>query len=194
LDNLDLHSLAAQVQQSNHMLEQAVSTDDGQHYLLRIRPYQISPNHFSGVVLTFFDITELRRTEKDLVERDARMKSLLNTITDGYVLTDIDCTILEINREIERITGYSEKELIGQNVKLLMPENTAEQHAGYVHQYLDGGQAAIIGRPRHLQMRLKDGSPIPILLTLNEIKEGGRHLFVGLIRAEETISHAEEAS
>jgi two-component system CheB/CheR fusion protein len=185
MGDLDLFGLASHVQRSNKLLEQDVTTEDGRNYLLRIRPYQISPNHYSGVVLTFFDINDLRQAEGELHERDVRMKALLNTIPDGYILINPQGIIQEVNHTVQQLLGYGEEELLGQQVELLMPKESAEHHQDYIDRYLNGNDPTIIGRPRELQARHKDGSPVPILLTLSEARDGGNRWFVALIHAME---------
>jgi two-component system CheB/CheR fusion protein len=193
IDGVDLHALALQVQKSNRLMEQDVITDDGKKYLLRIRPYQISPNHYSGVVLTFFDITQLREVEESLCEREIRMKALLDTIPDGYILINTDGIIQEVNEAVQHLTGYSEKELMGQTVGMLMPKDAAQQHEESIRSYLRGGDPNIIGQPRTLEARHKDGSSIPILLTVNEASDGNNCWFVGLIHSTETDINASGA-
>jgi two-component system CheB/CheR fusion protein len=188
LTGLDLHDIATKVQQNNTLFEQDVTTEDGKKYLLRIRPYQISPNHYSGVVLTFIDITDLRKAEESLQERETRMKALLDTIPDGYILIDTEGVIQEVNDTVQQLTGYSEKELMGQQVGMLMPEDAAKEHAESIRSYLKGGDPNIIGHPRNLVAKHKDGSAIPILLTVSEASDGDNIWFVGLIHATEADS------
>ncbi len=186
LTGLDLHDIATNVQQYNTPFEQDVTTEDGKKYLLRIRPYQISPNHYSGVVLTFIDITKLRQVEGTLHDREIRMKALLDTIPDGYILINTDGVIQEVNNTVQQLTGYTEKELMGQQVGILMPEDAAEEHANSIRSYLKGGDPNIIGHPRRLEAKHKDGSTIPILLTVSEASDGDNTWFVGLIHATDT--------
>jgi two-component system CheB/CheR fusion protein len=188
LTGLDLHSIATKVQQNNTLFEQDVTTEEGKKYLLRIRPYQISPNHYSGVVLTFIDITDLRKAEESLLERETRMKALLDTIPDGYILIDTDGVIQEVNNAVQQLTGYTDKELMGQQVGMLMQEDAAEEHAKSIRSYLKGGDPNIIGHPRNLVAQHKDGSAIPILLTVSEASDGENVWFVGLIHATEAES------
>lgn len=186
LTGLNLHDIAAKVQQNNTLFEQDVTTEDGKKFLLRIRPYQISPNHYSGVVLTFIDITKLRQVEVTLHDREIRMKALLDTIPDGYILINTNGVIQEVNNTVQQLTGYTEKELMGQQVGILMPDDAAEEHANSIRSYLKGGDPNIIGHPRRLEAKHKDGSTIPILLTVSEASDGDNTWFVGLIHATET--------
>ena len=190
LKGLDLHAIATKVQQNNSLFEQDVTTEDGKKFLLRVRPYQISPNHYSGVVLTFIDITELRRAEESLLERETRMKALLDTIPDGYILIDTEGFIQEVNDAVQQLTGFSEKELIGQQVGMLMPEDAAKEHAKSIRSYLKEGDPNILNRPRKLIAQHKDGSAIPILLTVSEARDGDNIWFVGIVHATESDNNS----
>ena len=190
LKGLDLHAIATKVQQNNSLFEQDVTTEDGKKFLLRVRPYQISPNHYSGVVLTFIDITELRRAEESLLERETRMKALLDTIPDGYILIDTEGFIQEVNDAVQQLTGFSEKELIGQQVGMLMPEDAAKEHAKSIRSYLKEGDPNILNRPRKLIAQHKDGSAIPILLTVSEASDGDNIWFVGIVHATESDNNS----
>ncbi len=186
MGDLDLPALASHVQQSNRLYEQDVITESGKQFLLRILPYQIAPDHYSGVVLTFFDISDQCNIEVNLREREIRMQALLNTIPDGYILIDTGGVIQEVNALVGQLTGYSEEELLGEDVGILMPEDVAKNHQKYVQDYLAGGKPSIIGCPRNLAVRHKDGSSVPIQLYVSEANYENKRWFVGLIHATGT--------
>jgi two-component system sensor kinase FixL len=68
---------------------------------------------------------------------------------------------------------------------MLMPEDAAKEHAKSISSYLQGGDPNIIGHPRNLVAKHKDGTAIPILLTVSEASDGDNTWFVGLIHATE---------
>ncbi|MDP1660744.1 MAG: ATP-binding protein, partial [Phycisphaerales bacterium] len=80
----------------------------------------------------------------------------------------------------ERMFGYAHSELIGQNVKILMPSPYHEQHDGYISRYKQTGEKRIIGIGREVQARRKDGTVFPIDLAVSEVEAGA--LFTGIIR------------
>lgn len=98
--------------------------------------------------------------------------------------------IESINPSGERIFGYSAIELIGQNIKILMPEPYQSSHDGYLSNYRNGGAAKIIGIGREVSGKRKDGSVFPMDLSVSVLQlEDGRH-FSGIIR---DISDRKEA-
>lgn len=109
-------------------------------------------------------------------------RALLDTLVDAAVLASSDMTILFVNKHCLKLTGYSPEELIGKNVKTLMPESVAKVHDLYVKQYLDTLQAKVIGKGRHVEVRKKDGTSANCWLSVTEQKKAsGRHTFLGTL-------------
>ena len=78
--------------------------------------------------------------------------------------------------------GYSAAEILGHNIKELMPEPTRGKHDGYVNAYLTTGNAKIIGIGREVTALRKDGTPFPIDLTITEMATTNQTKFVGITR------------
>jgi two-component system, LuxR family, sensor kinase FixL len=100
--------------------------------------------------------------------------------------------IQTINPATERMFGYPEDELIGQNVKLLMPPSYSEEHDGYLARYLATGEKRIIGMGREAIARRKGGSTFPVHLSVTEAFLGQERRFVGIIRDITERRQAEE--
>src|SRR4029078_13350513 len=81
-----------------------------------------------------------------------------------------------------RLFGYSSDEVLGKNVKMLMPSPYREQHDGYLKRYLTTGERRIIGIGRVVVGERKDGSTFPMELAVGEMKSGGDRFFTGFIR------------
>lgn len=127
---LDYESLAsdvAEVFNSLNMVERRVSSSDDKHYLARIRPYRTVDDRIDGAVLTFVDVTALRRVEEELRAGEERLRIAAETTKDYAILTvDDEGLITTWNLGAQRIFGYDEKEVLGQNFALLFtPEDRA---------------------------------------------------------------------
>jgi PAS domain S-box-containing protein len=108
-------------------------------------------------------------------------RAILDTAADGILTTRADGIVVSFNRAAERIFGYSADEVIGRSVHMLMPDPHRACHGGYMANYLKTGHSKIIGIGRELPGKRKDGSIFPMHLALSEVRQGGRHLFVGII-------------
>lgn len=190
---LDYESLAndvAEVFKSLNMVERQVSSSDGKHYLGRIRPYRTIDDRIDGAVLTFVDVTELRRAEEKLRVGEERLRIAAETTKDYAILTvDEDGVITTWNLGAQRIFGYEEKEVIGQNFSLLFtPEDRAAgAPQDELHHAREDGTA--LDERWHLR---KDGSTFFCSGVVNRMdgKAGG---FAKIAR-DMTESKAQEAS
>jgi two-component system sensor kinase FixL len=108
---------------------------------------------------------------------------VIETAVDGIVIIDAIGNIRLFNTACERLFGYSQSQVTGCNVKMLMPSPYAVQHDGYLAHYRTTGEKRIIGIGRHVEGRRADGSIFPMYLSVGEVaSEGEERLFVGIIR------------
>jgi len=114
------------------------------------------------VHLTNHITQSLRRREVDVADRNRRIRAIVETAADGIVTIDQDSVIVSINPAAERIFGYGPGELVGENIKILVPEPHASAHAGYIAEYQRTGQSRIIGVGREVTGRRKDGTVFPL--------------------------------
>ena len=129
------------------------------------------------------DITESRKVEREIAESEARLRGILESTADGIVTIDEHGTMETFSRSAEQIFGYSADEVVGRNVSLLMPEPDAGRHDTYVRNYLDTGNARIIGiGPREVDGLRKDGTHIAVDLAISEMTVGDRRIFIGSVR------------
>jgi PAS domain S-box-containing protein len=121
------------------------------------------------------------RTEA-LAERDALMHAVVETAVDAILTIDERAVVRSFNRAAEGMFGYAAEEVIGSNVKLLMPSPYRDEHDAYIAHYLAGGAKKIIGIGREITARRKDGSTFPMYLSVSEVRVGERRLFTGFVR------------
>ena len=109
-------------------------------------------------------------------------KALLDAAVDAIIVIDHRGRIETFNSAAEVIFGFSAREVLGKNVSLLMPEPYRSEHDGYIGNYLETGNARIIGIGREAQANRKDGSVFPIDLSVGEIPTDNQPRFVGIVR------------
>jgi PAS domain S-box-containing protein len=126
------------------------------------------------------DMSDRKRAESELRDREARLQAILNTAADAIITIDYRGVIQSVNSVAERMFGYTSAELIGQSVNMLMPSPFREAHDGYLAKYLQTGEKHVIGISREVDARRKDGSVFPTELAVSEIAH--RKLFVGIHR------------
>lgn len=113
---------------------------------------------------------------------EAHLRSILSTVQDAMVVIDPKGTILSFSAAAERMFGYTEADVLGENVSMLMPSPDRERHDGYLDRYRRTGERRIIGIGRVTTARRRDGSTFPIELSIGEARAGEERLFTGFIR------------
>ncbi|MCL6698466.1 PAS domain S-box protein [Sphingomonas sp. NSE70-1] len=124
---------------------------------------------------------ELARTES-IFAQEAHLRSILETAPDAIVVIDEKGTMLSFSASAERMFGYKEEEVLGENVSILMPSPDRERHDGYLKRYMRTGERRIIGIGRVLTARHRDGAAFPIELSVGEARIGKERVFTGFIR------------
>lgn len=112
---------------------------------------------------------------------EAHLRSILATVPDAMVVIDDKGTILSFSAAAEKMFGYAENEVVGENVSMLMPSPDREQHDGYLEHYRRTGQRKIIGIGRVTTARHRDGYTFPIELSVGEALLGEKRIFTGFI-------------
>lgn len=113
---------------------------------------------------------------------EARLASVLDTAVDGIVVIDESGRILVYNKACEELFGYAAGEVLGRNVKCIMPPRYADHHDGYLARYLVSGERRIIGIGREVEGRHKDGTVIPVELSVGEARTPEGRQFIGILR------------
>jgi two-component system CheB/CheR fusion protein len=156
--------------------------DDGttREMLAYATPLADDENQLRGAINVLVDITERKRAVESLRDREARIAAILSTAADAIITIDGRGAIQSVNVATERMFGYPAAELIGQNVKILMPAPYRDEHDRYLARYQQTGEKNIIGIGREAAGRRKDGSTFPVDLAVSEVE--GLKLFTGILR------------
>ena len=118
-----------------------------------------------------------------LQESEGRMRSVMDNVVEGLITITTDGIIESYNHSCEDMFGYKVDEVIGKNVKILMPTEYAINHDEHLRKYNYGGNAKILGISREVEGRHKDGTVFPMDLSVNQITlPDGRKLFSGIVR------------
>ena len=118
----------------------------------------------------------------DILAREAHLRSILDTVPDAMIVIDEQGNIQSFSSAAERLFGHRADEVIGKNVKMLMPSPYREDHDGYLARYLRTGERRIIGIGRVVVGERKDGSTFPMELAVGEMHSSNRRFFTGFIR------------
>ena len=106
-------------------------------------------------------------SEGSLRHSEARFRSLLDSAPDAVVITDADGRIALANAQAEQLFNYSRDELIGQPVEMLLPEQYRSGHVGHRTGYVAAPRARAMGAGLKLAARRRDGSEVPVAISLS---------------------------
>ena len=111
-----------------------------------------------------------------------KLRRVIDSALDGMIVIDSSGTVLLYNIACERLFGYCAEEVLGNNVKLLMTTTDRKSHDAYIRNYLRSGTARVIGIGRDVTGRRKDGSTVPIRLSVGELRDDDdTPLFIGTL-------------
>ena len=112
---------------------------------------------------------------------DPRVRGIVENVADGVVGIDTQGNIELFNPAAERLFGFSTADVMGRNVRMLMPAQYGDHHDGYLEHYLQTGERRIIGIGREVTGRRKDGSIFPMYLSVGEIRLPEHNGFIGIV-------------
>lgn len=123
----------------------------------------------------------------------ARARVVTESAVEGIITIDEDGIIESVNRAAERMFAYQAGELVGHNVRMLMPAPHRDAHDSYLARYIRTGEGRVIGRPQELSALRRDGSEFPIEINVTETRLGGGRRFTAILRditaRKETEAH-----
>jgi PAS domain S-box-containing protein len=126
-------------------------------------------------------VVERRKAERALRESEARTAGIVSTAADAILTTDELGTIETANPATGRMFGYTAAELVGRNVDLLIPELHRSAAGEFLCRELAAGESGVVGAPREVAARRKDGTAVPVRLSVGVMDLGGRRVFAGIL-------------
>ncbi len=142
-------------------------------------------------------VTNLKRIKGELEKSQGQLSAIIYNAMDGIITINEAGEIQGFNPAAEEIFGYSQQEVLGKNVKMLMPEPVRSEHDAYIERYLETGHGKIIGvSGREVTAVRKNGEQFSMELSASDMVLRGERYFVGIIRdaterklAEQKIMH-----
>jgi len=132
--------------------------------------------------------------KSNIYSEDAlRLKAVFETATDGIIIIDDKGAMELVNSAAARLFGYDIPELIGNNVRMLMPSPHRQKHDTYIQDYHRTGVGQIIGIGREVEGLKKDGSVFPFRLSISEVELQDRKIFTGIVHDLTEQKAAEKA-
>jgi len=120
--------------------------------------------------------------EEALAASKIQQQALIDTMVDAVIIIDEVGRIQTFNPAAEAMFGHAAHEVIGQNIRLLMPEPHRSAHDGYLAHHQKTGARRVLGRRSEVEALRRDGSRFPVELAVTDMKIHGRRLFSGLLR------------
>lgn len=155
---------------------------DGTTFPMELSVGQISEGGRRAYVGVIRDLTARARLEQNLRDSEAQHRAVVATAVDGIIIIDGLGTVRIYNPACEEMFGFVADEVVGRNVKMLMPSTFFDEHDTYLQNYAKTGHRKIIGIGREVIGKRKDGKTFPVELSVGEMSMGGSAFFVGILR------------
>lgn len=157
---------------------------------------ELQLNDKVGYIVEAQNITEYKRASEAVQEREHRLKSILNTVTEGILTCDKEGTVQTFNPAAEKVFGVSAQEILGKNFSVLMPEENQSAYEKFFSNQFAKANSRLLGRPLEFKARKKDSTVFPIEMTVTSLQVGSEKIFTAVFRditerkeSEERIRH-----
>ena len=125
------------------------------------------------------------------MEDSKALTSVFETVIDAIVIIDSKGTMVRVNQAGAKLFGYDQDEMLGRNVSMVMPEPDHSRHDGYLRNYIQTGDAKIIGIGREVTALRKDGTKFPVRLAVSKVYIDNQLYFTGILHDLTKIKEAE---
>ena len=145
-------------------------------------------------LITFGTVLLYGRNKNGDKKAEFALKAVMASLEDSVIVIDGEGRVEEVNPVVEKMFGYTRKELVGENINILMPSPYRQEHDGYIRRYKKTGAAKIIGVGRRgVQGLHKDGSIFSVELSVSEFFLNGKPHYVGFLHKDSVQMGIENA-
>lgn len=134
-----------------------------------------------GIYAIYRDLTEKHKFQSKISNKEKRLNAILDTAKNSIITISDKGIIESFNRTAQNVFGYTEDEVIGKNVKMLMPDPDKSKHDTYLDNYHRTGVAKIIGSDREVVGERKNGETFPLKLSVSKVVLEDRTIYTGHI-------------
>ncbi|MBT3565574.1 MAG: PAS domain S-box protein [Gammaproteobacteria bacterium] len=144
------------------------------------------------VLILVFRVYFKEKDDDNLFAQESILKSVLERMADGFVTISEEGIILSANTAIEKMFGYPEKEIVGKNVNILMPDAYASNHNAIISRLRTFGVQGMAGKSgREVEGKKRDGTIFSLSITVSEMYLKGRRKFNGVVRDVTDVKQAQ---
>ncbi|MGV2872271.1 MHYT domain-containing protein [Colwellia sp. E150_009] len=134
-----------------------------------------------SIVLAVNLIFRYKNISAKALQNERRLSAIMETAVDGIITINAKGIIISVNKMVTLLLGWKSEELLGNNVKMIVPAPFQHGHDQYIENYLQTGVAKIIGAGREVEAMTKSGEKIPMRLGIGHVKVNNQHMFVAFI-------------
>ena len=113
--------------------------------------------------------------------RQQRLETILDNAAEGIITFDIEGRIESFNQAAVRLFGYTEDEVVGKDLRLIIPPQTRESREDYLRHFVRTEIQHLIGHEGEVIGQHKDGATFPMALKISTMMLDGRQLYTGLV-------------
>ncbi len=180
--------------------ELTLNRKDGQQVTVEIRTFPIKIGNQALVLGIARDVTERKRTERELAASRAQFQGILDGASDAIISIDEKQRITLFNQQAERVFGYQAREVLGQPLTRLLPAQFQENHGGHVEKFVaEDATQRRMGQVLELSGRRKNGEEFPVEVTISKLPLKGMQVLTAIVRditerkqAEQTLRLSEQ--
>lgn len=151
-------------------------------FISRAVPIEDNQGNIVAWYGTNTDISESMAAQQAVEQQANNTQAIIDGVMDAIITIDEHGIVCRYNQAAQNLFGYAEADVIDQNVSMLMPDAFRQNHSQYIRNYLETGQARVIGIGRVVDGQKSDGSLFKMELRIAEIWQQDQRQFIGMVR------------